>query len=83
MKSCEVSARLVEEFNALVLQLANGGPCEYFSFFDRLNEPIKNHLERDISEFTILNRTSVIGMHKPFIYKFSTTIFEESIIFAV
>ncbi|KAF6017424.1 ida [Bugula neritina] len=62
MKSCEVSPRLVEEFNALVLQLANGGPCEYFSFFDRLNEPIKNHLERDISEFTILNRTSVIGI---------------------
>lgn len=56
-----VHQELVERFNAIVLRLAKGGTCEYYSFFDRLNEPIKDNLGNELTEFTILNKTSVIG----------------------
>lgn len=59
---------LVARFNVIMQSLSTGGSWEYYAFFDRLNEPIKARDSHEVTEFTVLNKTSMIG--KPTIHVF-------------
>ena len=61
---------LLTKFEEMVHKLAKGKPCAYFEFFERLNAPIKDSLGNELTEFTVLNKTSVIGMVIDYHYGF-------------
>ncbi|XP_067950966.1 anaphase-promoting complex subunit 5-like [Watersipora subatra] len=45
-----------------ICELAEGKPCAYYQFFERLNLPIGDTLGSELTEFSVLNKTSVVGM---------------------
>ena len=56
-----VPRELLNRFENQVFEMAKGKSCSYCKFFDRLNAPIKDSMGNELTEFTVLNKTSVIG----------------------
>lgn len=56
-----VPTELLDRFQILVHKLSKGKSCDFYDFFDRLNEPVRDVKGNEMNEFTSLNKASVIG----------------------